>query len=127
MQISFGLPLKSMFKYSLLAENLEVQLPHLYCTCLCDKKKQFPLTNCSSSAMAFSMLNYNGSCYLIASSLRLSSSRAMNYSQYGRASTMLNRVLVNEMNGFRIKVILTFQSTKKKKKIRLFLTGRILG
>lgn len=54
MQMPFCLPLKSMFKYSFLAENLKVQLPHLYCICLCDKKKkQFPLMNCSSSAMAF--------------------------------------------------------------------------
>lgn len=100
-----------MFKYSLLAENLKVQLSHLYYTCLCDKKTQSPLTICSSSAVAFSMLNYNGSCYLDASCLNLSSSRAMNYSVYQRASPMFNGM--NKMNGLRIKVILAFQSKRK--------------
>lgn len=112
-EILFCLPLKSMFKCSLLAENLEVQLPPLYCTCLCDKKKQFPLTNCSSSAVTFSTLNYNGSCYLNASSLSLSASRAMNYSLYWRASTRFNRLFVNEMNGLKIKVILALQRKGK--------------
>lgn len=38
MQIPLCLPLKSMFKYSLLAENLKVQLPHLYCTFVWQEK-----------------------------------------------------------------------------------------
>lgn len=92
MQMLFCWPLKSMFKYGLLVESFKVQLPHLYCTRLCDKKTQSPLTICSPSVTAFSKLNYNGSCYLDASSLSLNSSRAMNYSLYWRVSTMFNHV-----------------------------------